>query len=156
MKSAVTTPWPRSLMFLISAAGKVFSCPTRMPTRFMTLCYPLIGQIAVIRDVDPYFHPSRSFEPSYLSPGVVVKLIRQGIRILLLVSLMLQSRPTQAREQKSENRDQRSKSYGREKLFDVSGDDNSCDVTVIGCRRQLCRQTGKRPSAKGSYARADR
>src|SRR5260370_40080880 len=77
MKSAATAPWPRSLRFLISASGKVFSRPTKMPTRFMDLCYPPIGQIDRIRDGDPYFHPSRLFEPSYLSPGVVVKLIRQ-------------------------------------------------------------------------------
>src|SRR5437016_12963200 len=61
---------------------------------------------------------------------------------------MLQSRPTQAREQRSENRSQRSKSYGREKSFDVSCDDNSCDVTLVGCRRQFCWQTSKREAPK--------
>src|SRR6266516_3129568 len=36
MYSAIVLPFPRSLMFLISASGNVFSRPTRMPTRFIT------------------------------------------------------------------------------------------------------------------------
>src|SRR6266446_4580751 len=93
MKSAVIAPWPRSLMFLISASGKVFSRPTKMPTRFMNLCYPLIGQIDRHADGEPSFLPSRLFEPSYLSPGVLVKHIRAlvvvqfecGTRILRVI-----------------------------------------------------------------------
>src|SRR2546423_959727 len=42
MYSAMTAPLPRSLMFLMSASGKVFSRPTKIPTFFIEIPFVFV------------------------------------------------------------------------------------------------------------------